>query len=194
MSDNLYIVDNLSEKRTIKHYLTEWCKISKQMDIATGYFEIGGLLELDENWQSLDKIRIILGSEMTKRTKNVIDTIGEVLIGRLNDSIESEKDKNEFLLGVPAILQAMKDKRIECKVFDKDKFHAKAYITHFNDEYYSKFIPEMNVPNGYALVGSSNFTKAGLTKNIELNVQISNNVELLQEWFEQRYFFPFPLM
>lgn len=103
MSDNLYIVDNLSEKRTIKHYLTEWCKISKQMDIATGYFEIGGLLELDENWQSLDKIRIILGSEMTKRTKNVIDTIGEVLIGRLNDSIESEKDKNEFLLGVPAI-------------------------------------------------------------------------------------------
>lgn len=187
MSDNLYIVDNLSEKRTIKHYLTEWCKISKQMDIATGYFEIGGLLELDENWQSLDKIRIILGSEMTKRTKNVIDTIGEVLIGRLNDSIESEKDKNEFLLGVPAILQAMKDKRIECKVFDKDKFHAKAYITHFNDEYYSKFIPEMNVPNGYALVGSSNFTKAGLTKNIELNVQISNNVELLQEWFEQRW-------
>ena len=129
MSDNLYIVDNLSEKRTIKHYLTEWCKISKQMDIATGYFEIGGLLELDENWQSLDKIRIILGSEMTKRTKNVIDTIGEVLIGRLNDSIESEKDKNEFLLGVPAILQAMKDKRIECKVFDKDKFHAKAYIS-----------------------------------------------------------------
>lgn len=45
----------------------------------------------------------------------------------------------------------------------------------------------MNVPNGYALVGSSNFTKAGLTKNIELNVQISNNVELLQEWFEQRW-------
>lgn len=45
MSDNLYIVDNLSDERTVKYYLTEWCTISKQIDIATGYFEIGGLLE-----------------------------------------------------------------------------------------------------------------------------------------------------
>ena len=41
------------------------------MDIATGYLEIGGLLEFDSDWQKLDKIRIILGNEMTKRTKEV---------------------------------------------------------------------------------------------------------------------------
>jgi superfamily II DNA or RNA helicase len=45
----------------------------------------------------------------------------------------------------------------------------------------------MNVPAGYALVGSSNFTGAGLTRNIELNVQIAHDVEALQEWFDKHW-------
>lgn len=43
---SLYVVDNSSEDQTVKKYLTEWCQVSKQMDIATGYLEIGGLLDL----------------------------------------------------------------------------------------------------------------------------------------------------
>ena len=57
---NLYIVDNSTDVFSVKKYLSEWCSISKQMDIATGYLEIGGLLALDGEWQKLDKIRIIL--------------------------------------------------------------------------------------------------------------------------------------
>ena len=72
-------------------------------------------------------------------------------------------------------------------VIDKDKFHAKAYITYFRDDYRDQFISSMNLPNGYALGGSSNFTHAGLTKNIELNVQVDNEVAELQEWFEERW-------
>ena len=45
----------------------------------------------------------------------------------------------------------------------------------------------MNVPTGYALVGSSNFTKAGLTQNIELNVQVRDDVAELQKWFETQW-------
>jgi superfamily II DNA or RNA helicase len=185
--NNLYIVDNDSEDQSVKQYLSEWCDISKQMDIATGYLEIGGLLEIDEKWQKLDKIRIILGSEVTKRTKLVIDAAIEALVNRLDRSLENEKERNEFLLGVPAILEAFKSGKIECRVFDKDKFHAKAYITHFSDDYHKKFPVSMNIPKGYALVGSSNFTKAGLTQNIELNVQVSNNVDQLQTWFEEHW-------
>ena len=102
--NNLYIVDNSTEQQSVKEYLTDWCKVSKQMDIATGYLEIGGLLALDTHWQKLDKIRIILGNEMTKRTRDVIDKVVEVLISRFNDSIDTEHEKNEFLVGVPAIL------------------------------------------------------------------------------------------
>ena len=41
--DTLYIVDNSSDKASVKNYLSEWCSISKQMDIATGYFEVSFL-------------------------------------------------------------------------------------------------------------------------------------------------------
>ena len=44
----------------------------------------------------------------------------------------------------------------------KDKFHAKAYITH----------AKLEVVGSQALVGSTNFTRPGLTQNVELNVQI----------------------
>jgi len=184
---NLYTVDNSTEDQSVKAYLNDWCSVSKQMDIATGYLEIGGLLELDGNWQKLDKIRIILGNEVTARTNAVLLAAVNVILARLKDSVDSEQERNEFLLGVLAILHALKTKRIECRVFDKNKFHAKAYITYFRDDYLSRFIQSMNVPAGYALVGSSNFTKAGLTQNIELNVQIKDDVEQLQDWFEDHW-------
>ena len=185
--DTLYIVDNSSEKASVKNYLSEWCSISKQMDIATGYFEIGGLLTLGEDWQKLDKIRIILGNEVTKRTKDVIEEVAQTMIERFRTSMEREQEKNEFLIGVPAIIKAMKSGKIECRVYDSNKFHAKAYITYFRDEYRDQFISAMNVPSGYALVGSSNFTKAGLTQNIELNVQVKDEVEQLQKWFDEHW-------
>lgn len=183
----LYIVDNSSEKKSVKQYLTDWCNVSKQMDIATGYLEIGGLLDLDQSWQKLEKIRIILGNEVTKRTKDVIDKVVSSLLNKLKESVDKEQEKNEFLIGVPAIIDAMKLRKIECRVYDSDKFHAKAYITYFRDDYSQQFIESMNVPDGFALVGSSNFTHAGLTKNIELNIQVDNEVEELQKWFDERW-------
>lgn len=182
--NDLYTVDNSTEERSVKSYLRDWCSVSKQMDIATGYLEIGGLLELDSCWQQLEKIRIILGNEVTRRTEYVINQAVTALLSNLKESVDTEQEKNEFLLGVPAILDALKTGKIECRVFDKSKFHAKAYITYFRNDYRNQFIQSMNIPAGYALVGSSNFTKAGLTQNIELNVQIKDDVEQLQEWFD----------
>ncbi len=60
----LYTVDNSTEDQSVRTYLKDWCSVSKQMDIATGYLEVGGLLSLDGDWQKLDKIRIILGNEV----------------------------------------------------------------------------------------------------------------------------------
>ncbi len=78
----------------------------------------------------------------------------------LDDSLEKEKESNDFLMGVPGIVDAMKNRKIECRVYVKDKFHAKAYITH------AKHL----VVGSAALVGSSNFTKPGLADNVELNI------------------------
>lgn len=116
----LYVVDNSSEEQSVKQYLAEWCDVSKQMDIATGYLEIGGLLDLDSKWQKLDKIRIILGNEMTRRTQEVIEAVKQALLDHLRESIDTEQEHNEFLIGVPAIIDAMKTRKIECRVFDKE--------------------------------------------------------------------------
>jgi superfamily II DNA or RNA helicase len=176
----LFIVDNSVSGWTGLRYLEEWSSIAKAFDIATGYFEIGALLALDGKWQGLDKIRILMGAEITYRTrKAILDAVRTQALARLDESIEKDKEPNPFLHGVPAILDALRSGRIECRVYDKEKFHAKAYITH----------AKLEVVGAQALVGSSNFTRPGLTKNIELNVQIQSAREVaqLQEWFEAHW-------
>jgi superfamily II DNA/RNA helicase len=174
---DLFIVDNSVSGWTGLRYLEEWTGIAKAFDIATGYFEIGALLALDGKWQALEKIRILMGAEMTHRTrKALLDAVRVRAVEFLDGSIEANKDSNPFLHGVPAILEAMRAGQVECRVYDKDKFHAKAYITH----------AKLEVIGSQALVGSSNFTSPGLTKNIELNIQVQSAREVaqLQEWFE----------
>ena len=176
----LFIVDNSVSGWTGLRYLEEWSGIAKAFDIATGYFEIGALLTLDGKWQGLDKIRILLGAETTHRTrKTILEAVRTQALDRLDEGIEKDKEPNPFLHGVPAIVAALRSGQIECRVYDKDKFHAKAYITH----------ARLEVVGAQALVGSSNFTRPGLTKNIELNVQVQSAREVaqLQEWFETHW-------
>ena len=143
--------------------MEEWSSIAGAFDIATGYFEIGALLALKGKWQGLDKIRILMGAETTHRTrKAILESVRAQALERLHESMEEDKERNPFLHGVPAILDALHSGQIECRVYDKGKFHAKAYITH----------AKLEVVGAQALVGSSNFTRPGLTKNVELNVQI----------------------
>jgi len=177
---DLFIVDNSISGWSGLRYLEEWCGIAKSFDIATGYFEIGALLALDGKWQGLEKIRILIGSETTHRTrKALMEAVRLRTEEILNQSIESGKSENPFLHGVPAILEALRTRQIECRIYDKDKFHAKAYITH----------AKLEVVGSQALVGSSNFTYPGLSQNIELNVQIQSarEVSQLQEWFESHW-------
>jgi hypothetical protein len=159
----LFIVDNSEEDWKVARYLHDWCQLSKAIDIATGYFEIGALLALKDEWQKVDRIRILMGDEVSARTKDAFQTAVAGIQQHLDDSIEAEKEKNDFLAGVPEIVEALGSRKIECRVYRKDKFHAKAYITH----------ARMEVVGSSALVGSSNFTYPGLTENIELNVQIT---------------------
>ena len=46
----LFIVDNSPGGRSGADYPREWCELARSFDIATGFFEIGSLLELDGAW------------------------------------------------------------------------------------------------------------------------------------------------
>jgi superfamily II DNA/RNA helicase len=174
----LFIVDNTNSDWKVLRYLHDWCELSKAVDVATGYFEIGGLLALEGAWQSVPKIRILMGDEVSKRTKLAFAEGLKKITSILDDSIESEKKKNDFLSGVPAVVEALRTGQIECRVYKKDKFHAKAYITHAQHE----------VIGSAALVGSSNLTYPGLCDNVELNIQITGSqVKALQEWYDRHW-------
>jgi SNF2 family DNA or RNA helicase len=176
----LFIVDNGESGRNGLDYLREWSELAKSIDIATGFFEIGSLLDLDGHWQKFDKIRILMGDEITHRTKKaLLLAVRQRAEERLDDSIEDDKEHDPFLTGVDAIVGALTSGQIECRVYNKDKFHAKAYITHGRFE----------VIGSQALVGSSNFTRPGLTENVELNIKIESSSEVaqLQEWYEHHW-------
>lgn len=178
VGSELFIVDNSAEDWKALRYLRDWCQISKGLDIATGVFEVGSLLALDGEWQKVDHIRILMGDEVSRRSKRLFELALNRIQDGLDQSIEIEKQKNHFLKGVDAIVEALRSGQIQCRVYRKDKFHAKAYITH----------AKMDVVGSSALVGSSNLTVPGLTENVELNVQITGTpVAVLQEWYEEHW-------
>ena len=176
---DLFIVDNSVSGWTGLEYLRQWSDLARSFDIATGFFEIGALLALDGKWQQLEKIRLLMGDEVSLQTHKVFKEALRQRVGRLDDSLEHEKGPNPFLEGVEAVVKAIAEGRIECRVYRRNKFHAKAYITH------AKF----DVVGAQALVGSSNFTKPGLTRNVELNIQVQSGREVaqLQDWFETHW-------
>lgn len=177
---DLLIVDNSISGWTALNYLQQWTEISTKFDIATGFFEVGALLELDGHWQKLEKIRILMGTETTEKTKRAfLEVLKDRTKKSINSNLDDVKEDNPFLNGISAIIEAMKSGQVECRVFNESKFHAKAYITH----------PKLEVVGTKALIGSSNFTKPGLSKNIELNVQIqsSSEVRQLQNWYEDHW-------
>ncbi len=103
---DLFIVDN-SDSGLDRRSATSrsGAEIAKAFDIATGYFEIGALLALDGKWQKLDKIRILMGAEVTHRT-----TQGASCDGGASDAPRpsrreprgTRRKHNPFLNGVPA--------------------------------------------------------------------------------------------
>ncbi len=169
------ILDN-RESQTVLEALKRLLPEAKTLDIATGFFEIGSFLSLDTFWNNLEKVRVILGDEMTRRTKRELVDV----IRRLSEeSIEREKERDDSLHGLAAVKDAFLQGHIEAKVYTKAKFHAKAYLMGMKQPHLSN----------YGIVGSSNFTEPGLCRNIELNLLSTEQHQLqaLQHWYEQRW-------
>jgi hypothetical protein len=75
----------------------------------------------------VDNFRILMGDEVSRKTKNAFAEGLARITDRLDNSLEAEKLKNDFLTGVPAIVEAIRSGKIACRVYRKEKFHAKAY-------------------------------------------------------------------
>ncbi len=97
----LFIVDNSNDDWKAVRYLRDWCQLSKSIDIATGYFEIGALLALGAEWKQVGSIRILMGDEISRRTKRAFEEGLVRVAGRLDQSIEAERRTTSWKVSLP---------------------------------------------------------------------------------------------
>lgn len=97
--------------------------------------------------------------------------------------------KKQLLLGIPTkqdewtlrrLSAQLKAEKICVKLYVATPLHAKLYLAYRPDDNFNKIM---------GLLGSSNLTYAGLTKQGELDADIENNrdLEALAEWFDDRW-------
>lgn len=74
----------------------------------------------------------------------------------------------------------MKDEKVCVKLYLREPLHAKLYLAHRPDDNFNKI---------QAIMGSSNLTYSGLTKQGELNAEFgdSDSAEKLSHWFDDRW-------
>jgi superfamily II DNA/RNA helicase len=167
------IIDNRNDN-TVLNALQKLLPSLQKIDIATGIFEVGSLLQLEGLWQQVPEIRILMGNETTKTTKKVIV---QALLEKTDDSIESAKEQDDALTGLPAVRDAITKAQISLKTFSNARFHAKMYLMDAKEP----------SPVDFAIVGSSNFTKPGLSENIELNLFTTDQAHIagLIKWYKE---------
>lgn len=173
MSEKLPTLIDNTPGRTVLEALGALLPSTRNWDIATGFLEIGAFPLLESLWQSVEKVRIVLGDETTRRTRH---ELLEALRQQSEESIEAAKERDDSLTGLRSVRAALASKQIEAKVYTRAKFHAKAH--------YLETKPP--TPVNYGLIGSSNFTEPGLTRNLELNLFTTDPSQLaaLKAWYE----------
>ena len=195
------VIDN--KKIILKDELLKILPNTGDASIAVGYFFISGLSAIIQPLQNVDKIRLLISNTTDKNTAEALiegfHSIKEVCIevdkkNFVNDEkktmvLENSKENVQKSLEhmsqttadktvVEILIEMMKSKQIEVRVYPKEKLHAKAYIFQPKDNSFA---------GGMGIVGSSNLSLAGISHNSELNLKTLNppDVNQLLEWFDE---------
>ncbi|MBD2773701.1 SNF2-related protein [Iningainema tapete] len=147
------------------------------LDIATGFFRIEAWIRLEEAFNTLTNLRLLIGRDpaINPAERDRIDLI-RYFRHNVQGQLEGEPFNLQYKRQIDRLIAYLQQDHIQVRLFgamsEKTPFlHAKAYI--FDD---------------YSIVGSSNFTPSGLDGNTELNVlnkQTAIARDLRTNWFEK---------
>ena len=131
-----------------------------ELSVATGYWDLKGMADLLPHMEKYKKIRILIGQEPLKnRFKNVLKNVTDEDFPEADLKWDlANVDYETYLVKTGIrISELIASGNLEVKIYRGEFLHAKAYI----------FSGSNNEAIG--IIGSSNFTHAGLTTNTELN-------------------------
>lgn len=164
---------------------------TQYFDILVGYFRTSGFFRMYEAMENLDKIRILVGLNVDRRTVEIIkESDSESHLSQkeakelYSDSVEREfassDDAMDIEKGVRTFIEWLKSGKLEIRIYTESPIHAKVYIMRKNME----IVPDMY---GSVITGSSNFSEAGLKNNLEFNVELkdSRDVDFALKKFEE---------
>lgn len=169
-------------------HLAEHLRHPVELRIASGYFNPAGFSLVADRLARLPRIRLLLGAEPIpppaiplrmpgeprgqrfeeKRVRDALDAHAKGLV-RDRDRIPFAPAQDQT---VRRLVEFLRSGKVEVRRYEKQFLHGKAYI--FGNE------------DG-TIVGSSNFTFAGLQTNLELNLgdYQPHVVKQVSDWFEQ---------
>ena len=164
----------------------------KFFDILVGYFRTSGFDKLHESIASIEKIRILVGLNVDRKTFEIIDAYHsqakldfeshkrtkEIFSETVTTEMDNSPDSFETELGVRKFIEFLRSGKMEIKAYPSGNLHAKVYISRFGEE---------DRDFGRVITGSSNFSEAGLIANREFNVELKDraDVEFALAQFEE---------
>ena len=133
-----------------------------ELSVATGYWDLIGLQTIFSSIRAYESIRLLIGQEplppsyaKSLNINKLDETFPEAQFVKSLEDVEHRNELRELVVEVKKLLA---EGRLTVKVYRGNFLHAKTYIF---GSYKSQ--------EAIGIIGSSNFTEAGLTRNIELN-------------------------
>jgi superfamily II DNA or RNA helicase len=211
------IFDNLKTESAIGPALQGALTAFDACDVATGYFDLRGWASFADIVETKAKsrqpddmatVRVLVGMVMPADSALMLSALQDVVqpppygaeVNDLGKALAAKEQlvkhlRTQLMRGLPTkaeqrTLRQLKDQlqsgALEMKVFTTAPLHGKTYIFH---------APGNAFAERRAYVGSSNLTNAGFYKNLELNIDVTDNDASgkLAVWFTDRWDDPFSL-
>ena len=182
ISSDLTFITNEENKRLLDRF-TVLIKDTRLFDVLVGYFYTSGFYALYKSLESTEKIRILIGISTNKEvvkliqeskveTQPTIQFSHTEVKQEFEDSVTKEMEHSEDNAtveeGVFKFIEWLKSGKLEIRAYPTENIHAKLYIMTFK---------EGDRDIGRVITGSSNFTQAGLTDNLEFNVELKTRAD-----------------
>lgn len=156
------IIDN--DRVTLKNTLERISKDFSEISIATGYWDLSGTSQIIDSLINYKKIRLLIGREPLIPRHQLSAIEPDFPNQDLFNDLESLPATKIAMETVKKIKKLQKKGVLEVKVYKKSFLHAKCYI-----------FGNYDTEHAIGIIGSSNFTEAGLIRNSELNTLESDN-------------------